>query len=132
MSCPHFASLSWLLPTLTSVSVLCVSLNAAAVAQQFQVSDPGAESGYAVYMLSRGRGVPEEARAVFKKARAILESAQERGIPLRHKIVRIGIEGEARLCVVFANADQGRQIMAEIEKLARDIDLVSVKHEACD
>src|SRR5882672_214653 len=48
---------------------------------------------FAVYALSRGKGVPEPARGALRKARTLVEGAKQRGEVIRFKEARIGLEG---------------------------------------
>ncbi|MGH6793464.1 MAG: hypothetical protein ACRECF_12100, partial [Methyloceanibacter sp.] len=47
-------------------------------------------TSFAVYTLSRGRGVPQPAREAFKEARALLEEAKENGKIVTLKQTRLG------------------------------------------
>ena len=59
---------------------------------------------FALYALSRGKGVPAPTRAALEKAHVLLEDARQRGAVLALKQTRIGLEGETRLCVEAKDA----------------------------
>jgi hypothetical protein len=78
-------------------------------------------------MLSRGKGVPPETRAAYKRIRALLES---RGVS-DLQTQRIGIEGETRLCAGFHDARDAKAALDEIRKIAGDVELLEVTTSAC-
>ena len=86
---------------------------------------------FSVYTLSRGKGVPEEARNVLEEARGLLKTAHEEGAVTRLTDQRIGLEGETRLCAEFRDGDSARTILSRIQNLSRGIDLVNVTIEPC-
>ena len=44
---------------------------------------------------------------------------------------RIGLEGESRLCVEFRNATDAQIALAEIRKIAADVELLNVVEAPC-
>ena len=86
---------------------------------------------FSVYALSRGKGVPEQAREVLVQSRTLLKAAQERGEVLRMVEQRIGIEGETRICAQFSNVEKALTMMDQIKKIGQGVDLVNVKAEPC-
>lgn len=84
-----------------------------------------------VTMLSRGKGVPEEARAAYKDARALLEQRRDAGIVTSMSTRRIGLEGETRLCAEFASEREARAALAEIHKRAAGADLLDASLAPC-
>jgi hypothetical protein len=86
---------------------------------------------FALYALSRGRGVPEPTRAALKKAHALLEGARQRGEVLALKETRIGLEGETRLCVEAKDAAAARKLMKDVRAIGTDVDLFNVVEESC-
>ena len=85
----------------------------------------------AVYALSRGKGVPDEARATLKDIRALLDAARQDGRVTDMASTRIGIEGETRLCVEFRDAAAADALGAEVRAAARDVELLNVVEERC-
>jgi hypothetical protein len=81
--------------------------------------------------LSRGKGVPAETREAFKQIRALLERQQASTAVTALQYQRIGLEGESRLCVEFRNASDAQAALAEIRKIAADVDLLNVVEASC-
>lgn len=81
--------------------------------------------------LSRGKGVPAEAREAFKQIRALLEQQQATAAVTAMQYQRIGLEGESRLCVEFRNASDAQAALAEIRKISADVDLLNVVEAPC-
>jgi hypothetical protein len=88
-------------------------------------------SSFALYALSRGKGVPERTRAVFQKARQMLEEAKQQGKVVQLVQTRIGLEGETRLCAEFADPNTARDMFEKIRQLAKDVELLNVIKESC-
>ena len=84
-----------------------------------------------VTMLSRGKGVPDEARAAYQDARALLEGRRDADIVTELRTQRIGLEGETRLCAEFRNAEEAQSALAEIRKRTAGIDLLDVGIAPC-
>ncbi len=98
-------------------------------------STESAESGpigFAVYVLSRGKGVPEEARAVLERAEAALEAARRESSGVRLTRSRIGLEGETRLCAEFDDPAVARRLLEQVRRDAEGVDLVNVVVEPCE
>ena len=94
------------------------------------IEDPaGAE--FALYALSRGKGVPEPTRDVFENANAYLEESRQRGEVLSLRKTRIGLEGETRLCVQAKDAAAARALQQEVRSIAGDVELFNVVEEPC-
>src|SRR5918996_5734248 len=81
---------------------------------------------FAVYALSRGKGVPQGARAALDQARSMLEDLQARGADLTLTQERIGLEGETRLCATFADASLAEETLERIRRLVSGVDLVNL------
>jgi hypothetical protein len=96
---------------------------------------PGAsratQSEFALYALSRGKGVPEPARDALEKANTLLEQAQQRGEVLKLTQTRIGLEGETKLCVEAKNAPASRKLQGEVRRIGKNVDLFNVVEESC-
>lgn len=81
--------------------------------------------------LSRGKGVPAETREAFKRIRALVEQRQATAAVAGVQQQRIGLEGESRLCVDFRNASDAQAALAEIRKIATDVELLTVAESPC-
>lgn len=86
---------------------------------------------FAIYTLSRGKGVPPEAGQALRRAEALIEADRERGIALSSSTSRLGIEGESRLCVEYEDAEAGRAVLQEIEEIVAGVDLIRVEPGPC-
>lgn len=86
-----------------------------------------AERAFAVVTLSRGRGVPPEARAAMQRVSAMVEADRARGIGVETRRERIGLEGETRLCVRYESAAEGARARARAEEMTRGTDLVRIE-----
>lgn len=100
-------------------------------AQPASPPETATTAGFAVYTLSRGRGVPEPARSALRDVRAYLESERQRGIALQFEVEVIGIEGERRLCASFDDRDQADVALARTRVIAQGVDLVNVDPKPC-
>ncbi len=87
--------------------------------------------GITINALSRGKGVPAETREAFKQIRALLERQQATAAVTAVQYQRIGLEGESRLCAEFRNASDAQAALAEIRKIAADVDLLNVVEAPC-
>ncbi len=90
---------------------------------------PGAE--FALYALSRGKGVPEATRDAFDKANTFLEQSRQRGDVLSLTKTRIGLEGETRLCVQAKDAAAARALQEQVWSIAGEVELFNVVEEPC-
>lgn len=90
-----------------------------------------ATAEFALYALSRGKGVPEPTRDALHKARTFLEAARQRGEVLALKETRIGLEGETRLCVEARNAALARDLQRKVRALAGNVELFNIVEEPC-
>lgn len=119
---------------LAAAAALLISAWSAACADTGVVESAGDEaagSAFAVYALSRGRGVPDAARAALAEAKSVLEGLRAEGAAVTISEERIGIEGETRLCARFADPDLAEQTLARVRDSLGDVDLVNVAREAC-
>ena len=89
----------------------------------------GAE--FALYALSRGKGVPEPTRGALEKANSLLEDARQRGEVLALSKTRIGLEGEMRLCVQAKDAAAARELQRKIRAIAENVELFNIVEEPC-
>ena len=88
-------------------------------------------SSFALYALSRGKGVPESAQEAIQQTREILHKAEQQGKILRIVQTRIGLEGETRLCVEFSDEKIARDFYTQIHQLINNVDLVNLVVEKC-
>lgn len=122
------------------ISVLKLSLAAAAMLVHAVPSPTPADGNagsqpfaphVALYVLSRGQGVPEEARQVLEQARARFSMLEDSGAITRIDERRIGLEGETRLCAEFANEADALREHGWLERLAAGVELVNLALEPC-
>ena len=92
---------------------------------------PRSVKSFAVYALSRGRGVPPQAREALRKVRALVEQDQKRGISVTIETTRIGIEGETRMCIDYKNGADGTRAYDRVRAIVKGIDLVNLVAEPC-
>ena len=90
--------------------------------------------GIEILALSRGRGVPEDARQVYgdmkrhiEKVRADLGTDAVVGVSES----TIGIEGEKRLCIEIGDTEAARMLLRELEQMAEGVDLLTVTEKSC-
>jgi hypothetical protein len=107
-----------------------LALVTAAVAAQEKAPDPEVTS-FAVFALSRGKGVPAEAREVLRKVAELADADKRRGVGVETRRTRIGLEGETRLCVEYQSAAEARRGLERVEKLVKDVDLVNLVRGPC-
>jgi hypothetical protein len=86
---------------------------------------------FAVYALSRGTGVPAAAREAQQKVQELVESDRGRGIEVTVQATRIGIEGERRLCVTYADSQEAARALERVRAMVQGVDLVNVVVEPC-
>ena len=95
------------------------------------VSEPAPFKSFALYVLSRGKGVPAEAREALGKVRDLAEADRERGIAVRIQTKRIGLEGEKRLCFEYEDEMKARRLFDRATALVSGVDLARVVVETC-
>jgi hypothetical protein len=123
--------LSIVLPlSILALAALSPSGEAAGAKDEMQAAETSTAE-FAVYALSRGKGVPEPTRGVFRKARTLLEGAKRRGEVIRVKETRIGLEGETRLCVEARDVAAARALLRELRAIAENVELFNVVVEPC-
>jgi hypothetical protein len=93
--------------------------------------NPPPDTDIAVYALSRGTGVPDEARQALRAARALFAKWGAEGRVLDLVDIPIGLEGDTRLCARFATPVDATSALEELDVLGRDVDLFQVKAEPC-
>jgi hypothetical protein len=105
-----------------------------AVAASSKVTPPAMLSelrSFAVYALSRGRGVPEGARDTLTKFRNLLEKAEKAHEVVRFTEQRIGLEGETKICAEFRSPEFAEKAWSEIQRIAGDQELIDIRVERC-
>jgi hypothetical protein len=93
-------------------------------------AERGTES-FAVYTLSRGTGVPPEARAAQQEIQKLVEADRDRGLVVRIETTRIGIEGERRLCVTYKDPRNGARALERARAIVKGVALINVEKEPC-
>lgn len=84
-----------------------------------------------VDILSRGRGVPEEAIRAYQEIQSLAEQQSNLGTSLVIQQTTLGIEGERRMCIVIDDEAQASVLFEDISVLAMDIELMRVSRELC-
>ena len=86
---------------------------------------------FGVYALSRGAGVPEEARRALSAVAALVEEQRENGIAVAMERTRLGLEGEFRLCIEYEEQDAAAEAWLRIQAIVEGVDLVNLAAESC-
>jgi hypothetical protein len=131
------AALAWTWPRrprLVFAALLLIAA-ASACAGDTVTDRPAAASSearsFALYALSRGKGVPEGARAALARAESMLEELQAGGADITVTEERIGLEGETRLCATFADGSLAEETLERVRRLISGVDLVNLAEEPC-
>lgn len=122
--------------SLRLIAGLLTAAGVACAAQPKQASESDglspSSSGLAVYALSRGKGVPEEAQRSLAAAREMFEKLRHEQKVVRVVETRIGLEGENRLCAEFVDRKAARDARDRLTALTRGVALISIVEEPCD
>lgn len=86
---------------------------------------------FVVYALSRGSGVPPDARAAQLKIQRMAEADRDRGLSVTIETTRIGLEGERRLCITYRDSRLGARALDRARAIVKGIDLVNLVVEPC-
>lgn len=86
---------------------------------------------FAVYTLSRAKGVPPAAREALGKVRDLVEADRKRGVAVKMETTRLGLEGETRLCAEYEDAGEAAKALERARRLARGVELMNVVVEPC-
>jgi len=89
------------------------------------------ECSFAIYTLSRGKGVPDAARTLLQDSINLVEALRLKGHNIKITQQRLGLEGETRLCVKFSDAKLWVSTLKKIRTLAQGVELVNVVEEPC-
>ncbi len=116
-------------PTVLLVMALIVQPTCAGQARDEAEAD--APRTFGVYALSRGKGVPEEARAAMTEVTALVEADREKGIVVRTERTRLGLEGETRLCIEYEDQEAAAAALKRIQELVEGVDLMNLEIESC-
>lgn len=102
-------------------------------ASQQEADEDATESieSFAVYALSRGKGVPPEAREALKQIEELVEADRERGIAVSTERERIGIEGETRFCAAYEDSEAAAATFHRAAELIEGVDLINLVAEPC-
>lgn len=84
-----------------------------------------------IEVLSRGRGVPRRAWEALKEVEQRITGWRQQGILLSSEKIRIGLEGETRLCLEFAEASQAQQIWRQLKERYEEVDLMRMRRGRC-
>lgn len=87
---------------------------------------------FAVYALSRGGGVPPEARRALEEVQQQVDEDRRDGAVVQSRRTRIGLEGETRLCVEYEDAEAAKKALGRARATVEDVDLVNLVVEPCD
>jgi hypothetical protein len=111
-------------------AVLLTSVSIAGCGQGGEVTSSGTH-GVAVYVLSRGKGVPDATRAARDKARALLQQLHEEKRVLAVEETPIGLEGERRICATFASSQDAAAAAERLRAIGANVELFNVVIEPC-
>ncbi len=86
---------------------------------------------FVVEVLSRGKGVPEQALEALDQLQIQIEADKARGVAARISRTRIGLEGETRACVEYRDPVAGKAAYARAKALFQKLELVNLRIERC-
>jgi len=87
---------------------------------------------FAVYTLSRGKGVPPEASEALRRVVELAKEDQRRGVKVTVTTSRIGIEGETRACLAYEDQQEGARAYERARAIVKNVDLVNLAVEPCE
>jgi hypothetical protein len=87
---------------------------------------------FAVYALSRGKGVPPEAREALRRVVQLADEDQRRGVKVVVMTARIGLEGETRVCFAYEDPQEGARACERARAVVENVDLVNLAVEPCE
>jgi hypothetical protein len=122
-------------PKPPAAALLAVIASACAAGSQgdgmIAASSASEPMSFAVSALSRGTGVPERARAVLAETEEVVATMRREGADVALTKERIGLEGETRLCLTFADPSLARQALERVRAFASGVDLVDLTQGPC-
>jgi len=86
---------------------------------------------FALYALSRGKGLSESGQRAIADFRELLRSMKAEGHVVEVSDTRIGIEGETRICARFASPEPAGRAWLQMQRSLVGADLVQLKPEKC-
>jgi hypothetical protein len=86
---------------------------------------------FALYALSRGRGLSESGQRAIAEFRELLSNLKAEGHLIEVSDTRIGIEGETRICASFTNRELAGKVWMQMQRSLVGADLVQLKAEKC-
>jgi len=116
------------LPLALSVMLLASGGNA------YPGEQPGQQfqgKSFALYVLSRGKGVPDDAWQVLEEMRALFSSQQAKDVSVIVHETIIGLEGERRICADFIDPEAARIAWERTETIIDGVELVNLRAETC-
>ena len=119
--------LLWLLSACTAAAGCAMPVRTSGEERAAQAGS----ASFAVYALSRGRGVPEPTRSAWQTVWTMLEDARREGKVTRLRQTRIGLEGEVRLCAEFSDPGRAREMLARAREIGKGVELLNVVEEPC-
>jgi hypothetical protein len=86
---------------------------------------------FALYALSRGRGVSESGQKAIADFRELIRNMKAEGHTIEVSDTRIGIEGETRICASFTSRELAGKAWMQMQRSLVAADLVQLKPERC-
>jgi hypothetical protein len=86
---------------------------------------------FALYVLSRGRGISESGQKAIADFRALLRNMKAEGLVVDVSDTRIGLEGETRICARFASPELAGKVWIQMSRSLVAAELVQLKAEKC-
>ena len=86
---------------------------------------------FALYVLSRGRGITESGQKAIADFRELLRNMKAEGLVVDVSDTRIGLEGETRICARFASPELAGKVWSQMSRSLVDAELVQLKAEKC-
>ena len=110
-------------------SALCLAIAGCADGKPPEPA-PNATFSFAIYALSRGKGVPDAARDALRQVDEALQRAAL-GDGIRIHRSTIGLEGETRVCVEIDDPDGGAKLFETIQGIVEGVALMNLIAEIC-
>ncbi len=89
------------------------------------------ERRFSVLILSRGAGVPTATRVVFNEIKRLLINARTTGAAVNVTEIRIGLEGETKLCVTSTDPQALDVLVGKVKALSKGVELLNVDVASC-